>query len=279
MGADKRRCGTAVGVVSRLLVTMYTAKRPRSKSKADLSQDLNRACSASKKAQRTSHEEPSAKRFVPTPAAVMTTTPLLFVLTMLSVMGYWKQQPDVPETAKAFVDVQQVAQGFAPPPPTLPRKVPLHVKGPVDAACRAAKVAWLFEAKRADLRGEEVSLVRLNNAYKIGKQLDNPEMKSYVNASQKRSFEEQLDQGIKQPRVEGMTPQAVRTKIRNEKFKHATRLQPPFLLQFRPTVPSKFQHSGCRTTRGPRSCQTRPHLLKPKQTCRLARLAFRRTGH
>eukprot|EP00964_Phaeocystis_antarctica_P070596 scaffold42995_cov100-Phaeocystis_antarctica.AAC.2 len=53
-------------------------------------------------------------------------------------------------------------------------------------------------------------------------------MKSYVNASQKRSFEEQLDQGIKQPRVEGMTPQAVRTKIHYEKYKHATRLQPPF---------------------------------------------------
>ena len=160
---------------------MYTAKRPRSKSKADLSKDLNEACSASKTAQRTGHEEPSAKRFVPIPAAVMTTTPLLFVLTMLSVMGYWKQSPNLPETAKAFVDVQQVTQGFAPPPPTLPRKVPLHVKGPVDAACRAAKAAWLFEAKRADLRGEEVSLVRLNNAYKIGKQwyarqLDNPEV-------------------------------------------------------------------------------------------------------
>jgi len=169
------------GAVSRLIVTMYTAKRPRSKSKADLSKDLNEACSATKTAQRTGHEEPSAKRFVPTPAAVMTVTPLVFVLTMLSVMGYWKQLPNVPETAKAFVDVQQVTQGFAPPPPTLPRKVPLHVKGPVDAACRAAKAAWLFEAKRADLRGEEVSLVRLNNAYKIGKQwyarqLDNPEV-------------------------------------------------------------------------------------------------------
>ena len=62
----------------------------------------------------------------------MTTTPLVFVLTMLSVMGYWKQLPDVPDTVKAFVDVQQATQGFAPPPPTLPKSVPLHVKGPVD---------------------------------------------------------------------------------------------------------------------------------------------------
>ena len=34
--------------------------------------------------------------------------------------------------------------------------------------------------------------------------------------------------GITHPRVEGMTPQAVRRKVRHEKFKHATRLQPPF---------------------------------------------------
>ena len=34
--------------------------------------------------------------------------------------------------------------------------------------------------------------------------------------------------GIKQPRVEGMTPQAVRTKILNKKLKNATRLQPAF---------------------------------------------------
>ena len=93
---------------------MYTAKRPRCKSKADLSKDLNEACSASKTAQRTGHGEPSAKRFVPTPAAVMTVTPLVFVLTMLSVMGYWKLLPNLPETAKAFVDVQKVTQGFTP---------------------------------------------------------------------------------------------------------------------------------------------------------------------
>jgi len=53
--------------------------------------------------------------------------------------------------------------------------------GPVDLACRAVKVAWLLEAKRADLRGEEVSLVRLNDAYRRGRQwyarhADNPEV-------------------------------------------------------------------------------------------------------
>ena len=131
---------------------MYTAKRPRSVAKGDLNKDLKEACSATKAALRTGHEEPSAKRFMPNPSAIITTTPLVLVFTMLSVMGYWHQLPDVPEAVKAFVDVQQATQGFAPPPPTLPRSVPLHVKGPVDLACRAAKAAWLFEAKRGSHR-------------------------------------------------------------------------------------------------------------------------------
>eukprot|EP00964_Phaeocystis_antarctica_P148353 scaffold115180_cov121-Phaeocystis_antarctica.AAC.2 len=72
---------------------MYTAKRPRSKSKADLSKDLKEACSATKKAQRTGHDEPSAKRFVPTPAAVMTVTPLVFVLSASDRIPGWAPSP------------------------------------------------------------------------------------------------------------------------------------------------------------------------------------------
>ena len=121
---------------------MYTAKRPRSVAKNDLNQDLKEACSATKAALRTGHEEPSAKRFMPNPSAIITTTPLVLVFTMLSVMGYWHQLPDVPEAVKAFVDVQQATEGFAPPPPTLPRSVPLHVKGPVVLACCLAKLAF-----------------------------------------------------------------------------------------------------------------------------------------
>ena len=118
---------------------MYTSKRPRSVPKRDLNKDLKETCSATKTATRTGYEEPSAKRFMPNPSAIITTTPLVFVFTMLSVIGYWRQLPDVPETVKTFVDVQQATQGFTPPPPTLPRSVPLHFKGPVDLACRAVK--------------------------------------------------------------------------------------------------------------------------------------------
>ena len=125
---------------------MYPAKRPRSMAKGDLNTDLKNVCSATKAAMRTSHEEPVAKRFMPNAPSSMSTSPVVLAFTFLSVMGYWKQIPDVPEIVKAYVEVQQVSQGSDLPPPTLPRSVPLHVKGPVDLACRAVKSAWLKEA-------------------------------------------------------------------------------------------------------------------------------------
>ena len=145
-------------------------------------------------------------------------------MTFLSVAGYWRQVPNVPEAVKAFVDVQQASPSFAPPPPALPGRVPLDVKGPVDLACRAAKQAWLIEAKRAQFTGEEVSderqpiqareevVCQARRQYRCASTATNPylklpphhalsrvahvphakQMKSYVNASQKRSFEDQL---------------------------------------------------------------------------------------
>ena len=72
----------------------------------------------------------------------------------------------MPDSVKAFVDVQQSVPGFAPPPPTLPSNAPSHIKAPVDAACRAAKIAWMTETKRADLAGAEISDENLNKLYK-----------------------------------------------------------------------------------------------------------------
>ena len=60
---------------------MYTSKRPRSVPKRDLNKDLKETCSATKTATRTGYEEPSAKRFMPNPSAIITTTPLVFVLS------------------------------------------------------------------------------------------------------------------------------------------------------------------------------------------------------
>ena len=155
---------------SGLVVPMYTAKRPRSGSKSDLNKDLTEACKASKVSFRSDPEEPSAKRFLPNTPIFMATTPFVIVFTVLSVLGYWNQIPDVSETVKSFVDVQESAPGFNAPPPMLPTKVPFHLKGHVDQACRAAKTAWLIESKRADFTGQEVSDVQLNKFYRRGRE-------------------------------------------------------------------------------------------------------------
>ena len=149
---------------------VHTAKRPRSGSKTDLNKDLKEACKVSKVPFRSDQEEPSAKRFLPNTPTFMATTPIVIVFTVLSVLGYWKQIPDVSETVKSFVDVQESPPGFTAPPPTLPKSVPYHLKGPVDEACRRAKTAWLIESKRADLTGQQVSDERLNNLYRQGRQ-------------------------------------------------------------------------------------------------------------
>ena len=63
-----------------------------------------------------SREEPTAREALHAQprSAIITTTPLALVFTMLSVMGYWRQLPDVPETVsvklKAFSIVQQATQ-------------------------------------------------------------------------------------------------------------------------------------------------------------------------
>ena len=149
---------------------MHKAKRSGSVAKSNLNNDLKKACSASKAAVKTGREEPTAKRFMPSSPAIITTAPVVFVLTCFSMAGYWKQVPSVPLAVRGFVDVQQASPGFSPPPPTLPKSVPLHIRGPVDVAVRAAKQAWLIETKRADILGKEVSDERLNHLYKQGKQ-------------------------------------------------------------------------------------------------------------
>ena len=147
---------------------MHPAKRRRS-AKGDLHTDLKKASSASKAPMRTSHEEPIAKRYQPNTPAFITTSPVILAFTLLSVAGYWRQVPNVPETVKAYVDVKRASPGFAPPPPSLPKSVALHIKGPVELACKAAKRAWLVEARRAEFDGDEVSIERLNNLYKQGR--------------------------------------------------------------------------------------------------------------
>ena len=63
---------------------MHNAKRSGSVAKSNLNNDLKKACSASKAAMLTGLEEPSAKRFMPSSPAIITTAPVVFVPTALS---------------------------------------------------------------------------------------------------------------------------------------------------------------------------------------------------
>ena len=80
-----------------------------------------------------------------------------------------KQAPPISETAKRFVDVRQGVVGQPLSPPVLPTSVPSHKKYHVDEAVWASKVAWLMESKRANVTGDAISEVRLNQLYKQGR--------------------------------------------------------------------------------------------------------------
>ena len=51
----------------------------------------------------------------------------------------------------------------------LPTSVPSHKKYHVDEAVWASKVAWLMESNRANVTGEALSKVRLNQLYQQGR--------------------------------------------------------------------------------------------------------------
>ena len=73
-------------------------------------------------------------------------------------------------SAKRFVDVRQGVVGQPLSPPVLPTKVASNKKYHVDEAVWASKVAWLMESsKRANVTGEDISEVRLNQLYQQGR--------------------------------------------------------------------------------------------------------------
>ena len=104
--SNRQSVGTAVLAVPRLHGFMHQAKWRRSVAKSDLNNEIKKSCAASKAAMPTGHEEHMAKRFMPSSPGFITTSPVVLVLTCLSVAGYWRQVPSVPEPVRAFVDVQ-----------------------------------------------------------------------------------------------------------------------------------------------------------------------------
>ena len=59
-------------------------------------------------------------RFIEKAPAVLLSGPLIVVFTFLAIMAYWRLSPEVSESAKRFVDVQQCVPGQPLPPPSLP---------------------------------------------------------------------------------------------------------------------------------------------------------------
>ena len=72
-------------------------------------------------------------------------------------------------SAKRFVDVRQAVVGQPLSPPVLPTSVPSNKKYHVDEAVYASKVAWLMESSRANVTGDALSDVRLDQLYKQGR--------------------------------------------------------------------------------------------------------------
>ena len=94
---------------------------------------------------------------------------MVLIFTFMALSAFWKQAPEISETAKRFVDVRQAVVGQPLSPPVLPTKVPSNKKYHVDQAVWASKVAWLMESNRANVTGEALSKVRLNQLYQQGR--------------------------------------------------------------------------------------------------------------
>ena len=70
-------------------------------------------------------------RFMQKAPAVLLSAPLIVVWTTLAVLAYWRLSPEVSESAKRFVDVQQCVPGELLPPPSLPSRAPFNVTSEV----------------------------------------------------------------------------------------------------------------------------------------------------
>ena len=87
----------------------------------------------------------------------------------MALSAFWRQAPEISETAKRFVEVRQGVPGQPLSPPVLPTSVPANKKYHVAEAVYASKVAWLMETSRANVTGDAISEVRLDQLYKQGR--------------------------------------------------------------------------------------------------------------
>ena len=131
---------------------MYAGKRPAYAAVSGKKKQAKQAGSAFAGAGNSAQKQDGAARFLTkSSAAAVVSGPLVVVFTCMALAAYWKQAPEISETAKRFVDVRQGVVGQPLSPPMLPTSVPSQKKYHVDEAVWASKVAWLMETSRANV--------------------------------------------------------------------------------------------------------------------------------
>ena len=149
---------------------MYAGKRPANAAVSGKKKQAKQAGSAFGGAGNSAHDQHGAARFLTKPAAAAVVSgPVVLVFTFMALSSFWKQAPEISETAKRFVEVRQGVPGLPLSPPVLPTSVPSNKKYHVEQAVYASKVAWLMETSRANVTGEAICEVRLNQLYQQGR--------------------------------------------------------------------------------------------------------------
>ena len=149
---------------------MYAGKRPACAAVSGKKKQAKQAGSAFADAGNSAQKQDGAARFLTkSSAAAVVSSPLVLVFTFMALAAFWKQAPEISETAKRYVDVRQAVVGQPLAPPVLPTSVPSNKKYHVDQAVYASKVAWLMETSRSNVTGDALSNVRLNQLYQQGR--------------------------------------------------------------------------------------------------------------
>ena len=149
---------------------MFAGKRSGGAAVSGKKKQAKPAVSAFARAGNSVHEQDGASRFLTKPsAAAVISSPLVLIFTFLAVSAFWKQAPAISEAAKGLVEVRQGVPDLPLSPPVLPTSVPSNKKYHVAEAVYASKVAWLMETSRANVTGEAICEVRLDQLYKQGR--------------------------------------------------------------------------------------------------------------
>ena len=110
---------------------MFAKKRTGGAAASGKNKQAKHTGPAAARASKSVDVQDGKSRFMQKAPAVLLSAPLIVVWTTLAVLAYWRLSPEVSESAKRFVDVQQCVPGELLPPPPLPSRVPFNVTSEV----------------------------------------------------------------------------------------------------------------------------------------------------